>query len=669
IIRLKTLRKISLEPDVFIQKLAFLTQLAVYKDIIPGYSIRELTNEEKNVKVSKDVQKVRKYEESLLSGYKSYIKLLETQIMAANKLTGYKMKERSFVLEVQCLTQLMTSVPHFNYRSIIMNDVVELTNVKYPPEICEMCCTAICTIFTEDESGAYTLELVKLLSKMIKTRSYAVDERVIRTFLFLQLSEDVEKISGASASKRQYKPRHYVKDKKDKRDKDKKKKYDSSTYIPRKSKKLTKEQEEIENELKEAEAVHDKVQKKKMNTETLKLVFVTYLRILKHSQTSVLLPAVLEGLAKFAHLININLFADLLDVLKHLSASQFDKYKDGTTTMNDARSSFHCIVAALRLLTTQGAEIQILDLKEFSMHLYGQLLCLASDPEVPTGDSTLTSHSKSQRNTAMRMLMQSHVHLNNDENLLEISKNLTELAFSAFDLLFATKKNVTIERLASFVKRLATVIIHLPSNGTLAGLSIIRNFLTKYPRLDSLLDHDDRYGNGQFKASMEDPDLANALLAGLWELHVLIDHYHPTIRKFAKLVLATVNQSSSSDGTVVNYKPLPAEFNLTADKFLKQYNWMAPKENKKRKRDNSKDEEKVRSDRGFKFIPDAAIPLQVATGIKRKKEKGIIQLKFSDSEFEILNIETQANFSNLYPLDDRKIKGLKRKRDELKGSL
>ena len=76
-------------------------------------------------------------------------------------------------------------------------------------------------------------------------------------------------------------------------------------------------------------------------TEVLKVVFLTYFRILKHSLHSPLLQPVLEGLAKsafmfwvsvidncflaaneknrFAHLINVDFFADLMSILHSLS--------------------------------------------------------------------------------------------------------------------------------------------------------------------------------------------------------------------------------------------------------------------------------------------------------------------------------------------------------------
>ena len=53
-------------------------------------------------------------------------------------------------------------------------------------------------------------------------------------------------------------------------------------------------------------------------TEILKFVFVTYFRVLKTVGHSPLLSPVLEGLAKFAHLINVDFFNDLMAALHTL---------------------------------------------------------------------------------------------------------------------------------------------------------------------------------------------------------------------------------------------------------------------------------------------------------------------------------------------------------------
>jgi nucleolar complex protein 3 len=63
-----------------IRGLAFLSQLAVYKDLIPGYRIRELTDAEQAEKVRDEVRKLREGEKGLIKSYKQYLKMLEAEI-------------------------------------------------------------------------------------------------------------------------------------------------------------------------------------------------------------------------------------------------------------------------------------------------------------------------------------------------------------------------------------------------------------------------------------------------------------------------------------------------------------------------------------------------------------------------------------------------------------
>ena len=59
--------------DPYIRKLTMLSQLAVFRDIIPGYRIRELTDKEKAEKVSQMVTRAREWEQGLVSAYQNYL--------------------------------------------------------------------------------------------------------------------------------------------------------------------------------------------------------------------------------------------------------------------------------------------------------------------------------------------------------------------------------------------------------------------------------------------------------------------------------------------------------------------------------------------------------------------------------------------------------------------
>lgn len=66
--------------DPTIRKLAILSQVAVFKDIIPGYRIRSLTEQEKSVKVGQAVARLREWEQSLVGIYQKFLQLLESEI-------------------------------------------------------------------------------------------------------------------------------------------------------------------------------------------------------------------------------------------------------------------------------------------------------------------------------------------------------------------------------------------------------------------------------------------------------------------------------------------------------------------------------------------------------------------------------------------------------------
>ena len=80
------------------------------------------------------------------------------------------------------------------------------------------------------------------------------------------------------------------------------------------------------------------------HTECLKLLFVLYFSILKNPRPTPLLPAALQGLSKFAHLVNIDFFKDLMKVLKELIVRD----------EGNVQHCLLCIVTAFELLSGQG---------------------------------------------------------------------------------------------------------------------------------------------------------------------------------------------------------------------------------------------------------------------------------------------------------------------------
>ncbi|KAI4237013.1 MAG: hypothetical protein LQ349_002184, partial [Xanthoria aureola] len=70
----RKIAEIGASPNATVKQLALATQLAVYKDIIPGYRIRLLGELDGSEKVSKEVRKLRSFEQALVTNYQNYIK-------------------------------------------------------------------------------------------------------------------------------------------------------------------------------------------------------------------------------------------------------------------------------------------------------------------------------------------------------------------------------------------------------------------------------------------------------------------------------------------------------------------------------------------------------------------------------------------------------------------
>lgn len=474
--KLKELRSMLMEQDpnvaVTVRKLAMVSLTEVFKDITPSYKIRPLTEAEKASKVKKETQKLREFEEGLVCQYKFYLENLEQTVkdwkqMKLKKSDVVSLKAYKGLAEVavKCLCELMLSLSHFNFHNNIIVMIVPLMNDK-SKRISEMCCEAIKKLFKHDRVGYAALSAVKVISGIVKSRNYDVRPEMLQVLLHLRIKE--------------------VEVKKDTEDLSVKKKFmtckEKRKNLSRMQRKWKKAEEKLERELLEAEASESKEKKLKLHTETLNIVFLTYFRILKRAQKSLLLPAVLEGLAKFAHLINVEFFDDLLAVLHTLIAS-------GDLTY---RESLHCVQTAFNILSGQGDVLNIDPLK-FYNHLYKTLFGL-------------------------------HAGSTNDDVLIVLH---------CLDVMLTKRrKQVSQQRALAFIKRLSTLALHVLPNSSIGILSTNRTLLHTFPRADILLDNESQ-GSGLYLPEMDEPEFCNAQNTALWELHLLQRHYHPVVKRFA----------------------------------------------------------------------------------------------------------------------------------------
>lgn len=474
-------------------RLAVLSLLAIFQDVIPSYRIRLPTSAEMAVRVSKETKQLWNYERALLTSYQQYLKLLDSLWERGNGIQHSNKKKKNqhdihtttlsplSVTAILCLSELLKSASHFNFRSNILSIVVRQMNHRTCDEVAIACCNSIAHVFEHDAQGEIALEAAKMISKIVKDRfeksdgksAMAIRPEMIRTFVKIPLRVHVDEAEAAKLAEQ----------------------------AKAKKKKKDKEQDEIDSELKEGDATVDKILLARCQADTLHAVTLTYFRILKgvnivaadhdgkqkkiDTATELLAPA-LEGLAKFAHLINFDTVRDVLEVLKGL-------LKEVDSLPLDA--ALNCILTAFQTLQGPGRELQV-DQKEYVSPLYGQL---------------------------PRLITEGHESTN------------TELALKCLHAAFIKRKEYSTVRIAAFVKQLSTTAMHAPPYTSAPLLAFLRQILHRYPSAAQLLENEqDVVTQGTYTPEVEDPEYTNPFATSAWELGTLKFHIFPCISDQSK---------------------------------------------------------------------------------------------------------------------------------------
>ncbi|KAJ3552556.1 hypothetical protein NP233_g12853 [Leucocoprinus birnbaumii] len=396
---------------------------------------------------------------------------------------------------------------------------------------------------------------------MIKERKFAVHPNVLSCLLHLRLRTEL----GVRASDTKVE-----KETQDARDQRRRKgKKTDQPYLSKKARKVQKEKKEIEREMREAEAEIDKEDRAATQTETLKLLFALYFRILKNPRPSPLLPAALTGIAKFAHLVNIDFFRDLMKVLKELISLEAEDASDAEEAVEPARNQRNtrhrllCIVTAFDLLSGQGEALNI-DLSDFITQLYGMILPLtlvndiesvvaSSAPSNMTAQYTTGAHSTSNSSKDKK----SHSSTTSINSVSSSSPltippppSISDLLFRALHTVFSPRTGGSTAappwRSAAFSKRLLTAALHWPPSSALRALDLVHDLIAKNPKLEALLSTEDRIFDGIYRADVDDPQLCHPYGTAFWELQTLAtSHIDPSVRTAAENLL-NYNSTSAS---------------------------------------------------------------------------------------------------------------------------
>ncbi|KAI0480682.1 nucleolar complex-associated protein 3 [Xylariaceae sp. FL0804] len=529
----KALARIGQSKIPAIQKLTLATQLAVYRDVIPGYRIRPVSEDGPQEKLSKDVRRLRTFEQSLISGYQAYVKELTKHAKSGRRRNSGNASDVASVA-ITCACTLLTSVPHFNFRGDLIKILVGKLSTRRPDGDFNSCIQAFETLFREDDEGRPTMEAVSMLSKMMRAREYKIDESVVNLFLHLRLlsefsgkgSKDWVDHDGEGANARKAKQK--------------------KVFRTKKERKQIKEQKALQKDMDQADALVSREERDRMQSETLKLVFATYFRILK-VRLPHLMGAVLEGLAKYAHLINQDFFGDLLEALKDLIRDSIESEneeaeeeagEEETPVRNTSREALLCTVTAFALLAGQDAHNARgdlhLDLSFFTTHLFQTLFPLSLNPDLELGARSLhlpDPDAPSSSSTANKSNSNNRVNLQTTTVLLV--RCLTAVLLPPWNV-----RATPPLRLAAFAKQLMGASLHVPERSARAVLALLADVGATHgrSRLAALWNTDERKGDGTYNPLSESVEASNPFAATVWEGELLRRHYCPQVREGVRIV-------------------------------------------------------------------------------------------------------------------------------------
>ncbi|KAK0159396.1 hypothetical protein PV328_010275 [Microctonus aethiopoides] len=500
-ILLELMDETNTEVYITVRKLATVSLLEVFKDILPSYHINSSIQE--GIKLKKDTFQLQNYETALLKYYKIYLQKLEKM---AGKLRKKKGDTRIIPepiinlgdLAVSSMCDLLITNPYFNFSSNIANFLIPFLDNKRL-NVREKISNCFSQIFKDDKRGELSLTIVRKINQYIKTHGHSVHCEVVTVLLSLKIKNidlDKEREDDAKQKKLMNHKQRIL-------------------ALSKRERKRSKKLEAVEKEMLESKAEENKVKKQKLLTEITSVVFTIYFRILKEAPNSKVLSCCLEGLAKFAHCINLEFYQDLVQVINRLM-------EDGNLGQ---REQLHCIQTVFTILSGQGSALNI-DPYRFYVHLYKILL------NVDMGKT------QDDCEIVIKCLVQ---------------------------VLIERRKRLSQNRMVTFVKRIATLALQLQHHGALGILGVVKSIFQLSKSANILLDTDNNSGDGFYQPELEEPEYCNAHCTALWELTALQRHYHIVVQKIARNIAMGV--PTSGEGS------LPSEISkLSAENLYNEYN-------------------------------------------------------------------------------------------------
>lgn len=326
-----------------VRHLALLTALSVFKDIIPGYKIKNQSDEEEGKKsqvtLSKHIVNLRNFESFLLKYYNQYLSILEKYISNTSLKSSF---EDKFI--ITCIVgNLILFEHHFNYFDRLLKLIMTCI-YSNDEKIVTKSCDFIKELFDSDPHGEASMEMIIACSEAVQKRNYHKCP--------LQLLETIFRLRIKSEFSVHTQKTKLIRNTKDK----------GNHNLSKNQKKLQRKHKKQIEEVIETEAHHNSLKLQKWHEESLKHLLRIYFGILKSDDYSRQLMLVLKGVGRVMHLLNPAYYNDLLKTLKNIIEGKKLEFEVSI-------HSTMLIISILQMSLNSSSDL-VIDYKFVHMHLF-----------------------------------------------------------------------------------------------------------------------------------------------------------------------------------------------------------------------------------------------------------------------------------------------------------
>lgn len=483
-------------------------------DLIPNYKIAKTLDAEdgSSQRKQKEVYNIQKLEHEVLTQYEHFLQLLR-------KLYGKSHPEQQALGSRLCARLVGSSAPEFNSAEVLLQLAVDFSNCK-STRVAQPCLSALSTLLDGQMVSEATECIVSSLLSIVRKRSYAINPKLLNVLLHVRVAMvDVHRAD--------------------------------ITEEKAKNKKLKREEKELARQMQKAKARRDRAELAAKQTRIIHRIFVIYLRVIEASkscspshQTKILAPT-LEGLVKFAPLVNLELYHQLMDALKEL-------VKDENTSVTTRLHSLIAVASlAQRDASTTVSEWRV-DLSYFHEVLFGCLLEALEMPAVDSSKKVVSGEendeaadendevaSRGSTSSAGSLSSQAFSIANSMAQGHFVQANASKewtfhinLVLRAVDLLILTQKHIPLPRVTAILRRLLQHIPSCPPHAAMALLALCHRLVLRYPLSGGIIvgGSDNTFsGRGSYNPSALQTSSANADGSFAWEMSLLTRSYHPTL--------------------------------------------------------------------------------------------------------------------------------------------